>query len=310
MCGSASDSTWAISWGETVMRHPQTLQGFSDQDADRERAGTPTAFSGRRDPAKELRSTQRRDHAATVTISQLTIRITPPVGAAIGNRRWPRKARAAISPENKQRADDKTGGRVSRDRTRAEPALPGDAPTSAMTAAAWNSRIWPALSSVAPGAAWADAASRRHSGRAHQPGQCDQPDGHCRPPLFSASSRAMAARSSGRPAPVCDEVASTSGNAAGRPLMAAAVSAMQAASAAGLDLVRLGQHDRVAHRRVVEHVEDCRVDILEAVACIDQHIDARETGAAAQEVMDQRRSRPRPWPWAPARSRSPACRPA
>src|SRR5207244_9601601 len=49
----------------------------------------------------------------------------------------------------------------------------------------------------------------------------------------SANSRATAARSSGTPAPVWAEVASTSGKAAGRLASAAAVAATRAESSAG-----------------------------------------------------------------------------
>ena len=54
-----------------------------------------------------------------------------------------------------------------------------------------------------------------------------------------------------------------------------------------LDLVGLGQDDLVAHRRLVQRLEDVDVDVLEAVPRVDQHIDARQAAAALQELVDQ-----------------------
>ncbi len=53
------------------------------------------------------------------------------------------------------------------------------------------------------------------------------------------------------------------------------------------DLVGLGQDDPVAHRGVVEHVEDLAVDVLDAVPRVDQHQRALERLAPAQEIVDQ-----------------------
>jgi len=43
----------------------------------------------------------RRNAAAAANASQLRIRMMPPPGAAIANRRWPTKARSERSPANK-----------------------------------------------------------------------------------------------------------------------------------------------------------------------------------------------------------------
>ena len=51
---------------------------------------------------------------------------------------------------------------------------------------------------------------------------------------------------------------------------------------AGLHLVGLGQHDTVTHRCLVEHFHHLAVDILGAVAPVDQHQRARQYGPAAQ----------------------------
>ena len=55
----------------------------------------------------------------------------------------------------------------------------------------------------------------------------------------------------------------------------------------GLDLVGLGQHDLIAHRRFVERLQHVEIDVLKAVPGIDQHIDPRQAAAALQEFMDQ-----------------------
>ncbi len=68
---------------------------------------------------------------------------------------------------------------------------------------------------------------------AHQAGQANQNAMHPHQ-LRSSSRRTMAARSSGMPAPLRDDVASTSGNAAGWLASAAVVSAMRASSSACL----------------------------------------------------------------------------
>ena len=98
----------------------------------------------------------------------------------------------------------------------------------------------------------------------------------------------MAARNSGMPAPVREDVTSTSGNAAGCFASAAVVSAMRCSQFGGFHLIGLGQHDLVAHRRFVERLQHVEIDVLEAVAAVDQHIDPRQIGAALQEFVDQR----------------------
>ena len=57
----------------------------------------------------------------------------------------------------------------------------------------------------------------------------------------------MAARNSGIPAPVREDVTKTSGKAAGCLASAATVSAVRCSSSAGFHLVGLGEHDLVAH---------------------------------------------------------------
>ena len=79
-----------------------------------------------------------------------------------------------------------------------------------------------------------------------------------------------------------------SGKAAGRLASAASTSAMRPASSAGFTCVGLGEHDLMADRRLAERVEHRVVGVLEAVAGVDQHIDAGEVGAAAQVGVDQR----------------------
>ena len=69
----------------------------------------------------------------------------------------------------------------------------------------------------------------------------------------------------------------------------AAVSAMRFSMLARLQLVGLGQHDLVGHGRLVEGFEHPLVHRLDAVAGIDQQIDAREARAAAQIIVDQLR---------------------
>ena len=86
----------------------------------------------------------------------------------------------------------------------------------------------------------------------------------------SASSRAIAARSSGMPAPLRAEVASTSGNAAGC-FASAAVSVVDARrKLGGLHLVGLGQHDLIVHRRLVERLEHRIVGRFEPMPGVDQ----------------------------------------
>ena len=89
------------------------------------------------------------------------------------------------------------------------------------------------------------------------------------------------------PVPSRAEVASTVGKAAGRFSSAASTSPMRRASSASVHFVGLGEHDLVADRRLAERLEHLVVGVFEAVAGVDQHIDAGEIGAAAQVVVDQ-----------------------
>ena len=49
-----------------------------------------------------------------------------------------------------------------------------------------------------------------------------------------------------------------------------------ASSSAALDLVGLGEDDLVADGGLVERLEDVEIDVLQAVAGVDQHIDPRQ----------------------------------
>ena len=74
----------------------------------------------------------------------------------------------------------------------------------------------------------------------------------------SAFSRAIAARSSGMPSPVRDEVVSTCGKAAGRLPERGLDRGDPFGQARRLHLVGLGQHDLIADRRLAEGVEQRR----------------------------------------------------
>ena len=131
--------------------------------------------------------------------------------------------------------------------------------------------------------------------------------------LISCAPRAGAP--SRRAIPACrrrerEEVTSTSGKAAGCFASAAVVSAMRFSSSAGFDLIGLGQHDLIAHGRFVERLQHVEVDVLDAVAGVDQHVDPRQRGCGPAGICGSARSRTRPWPSAPRRSHSRACRPA
>ena len=71
----------------------------------------------------------------------------------------------------------------------------------------------------------------------------------------SRFSRAMAARNSGMPAPVRDEVGSTCGNAAGRFFERGLDRCDPFGQLGRLHLVGLGQHDLMAHRGLAQRVE-------------------------------------------------------
>ena len=129
---------------------------------------------------------------------------------------------------------------------------------------------------------------QHHAIGAHDGGEHDQDAAGARHRLRSSKSRTIAARSSGMPSPLREDVTSTSGNAAGCFASAAIVSAMRACELRGLHLVGLGQHDLIAHRRFIQRLQHVLVDVLQAMAAVDQHIDAREAGASQQEFVDQR----------------------
>ena len=103
----------------------------------------------------------------------------------------------------------------------------------------------------------------------------------------SCNRRTIAARNSGMPAPEREDVTSTSGNAAGCLASAAVVSLDVLFEFGRLHLVRLGQHHLIAHGGLVQRLQHVLVDILDAVAGVDQHIDPRQRGASLQELMDQ-----------------------
>ena len=54
-----------------------------------------------------------------------------------------------------------------------------------------------------------------------------------------------------------------------------------------LDLVGLGQDQVIADRGLVEHLHHLAVDVLEAVAGVDQHQRALQHLPAAQIIVDQ-----------------------
>ena len=101
------------------------------------------------------------------------------------------------------------------------------------------------------------------------------------------------------------------GKAAGRLASAASVSRDAVGELGGLHLVGLGQHDLVADRGLVERRRaPASSVVLEAVAGVDQHIDAARDWRGRADRRGSARSRPRPWSWRLRHSRSPACRPA
>src|SRR3546814_1573746 len=52
-----------------------------------------------------------------------------------------------------------------------------------------------------------------------------------------------------------------------------------------LDLVGLGEHEAIAHRRGVEHLQHVAIDILDPVAAVDQHQRALQYRAPAQIIV-------------------------
>ena len=88
-----------------------------------------------------------------------------------------------------------------------------------------------------------------------------------------AIASAIAARNSSSPSPFSDEVASTSGKAAGRFDILASDSEIRRGTPAALILSVLGQDDLVGDSRLVQKAQDLLVVLLDAVACVDQHID-------------------------------------
>ena len=79
-----------------------------------------------------------------------------------------------------------------------------------------------------------------------------------------------------------------SGNAAGLFAICAAISAMRAASSVGESWSHLVSTIWWLTAAVRSSVERRLVGVLDAVAGVDQHIDAGEIGAALQIGMDQR----------------------
>ena len=105
--------------------------------------------------------------------------------------------------------------------------------------------------------------------------------------LRSCNRRTIAARSSGMPSPEREDVTSTSGNAAGMLGKRGGGLGDVLFQLGRLHLVRLGQHHLIAHGGLVQRLQHVLVDILDAVARVDQHIDPRQRGASLQELMDQ-----------------------
>src|SRR5271166_3849625 len=100
--------------------------------------------------------------AAAVNASQAAMRIVPPIGAAIANRRWPAKARSVMSPENKAPPSTHPTSPTSASGHHSCPCRTSAAPPS--TAAAWNSNMQAALSSPRPGA----VRDNRHDHEVHE----------------------------------------------------------------------------------------------------------------------------------------------
>ena len=98
----------------------------------------------------------------------------------------------------------------------------------------------------------------------------------------------MAARNSGIPAPVREDVTSNF-RKGGRMFGERGHGVGDARFQFGrLDLIGLGEHDLIAHGRFVERLQHVEIDLLEAMPRIDQHIDPRQAAAALQEFVDQR----------------------
>ena len=103
----------------------------------------------------------------------------------------------------------------------------------------------------------------------------------------SFNRRPIAARSSAMPAPLCEEVASISGKAAGRRASPSATAARRSLSSAALMRSHLGQHDLITDGRLIQCSENILVGRHQAVARVDQQINPRERRPAAQEIVNE-----------------------
>ncbi len=95
---------------------------------------------------------------------------------------------------------------------------------------------------------------------------------------YDASSAAISARSTSMPALLSDDVAISSGCAAGRLAIDGAGLIDDGLELFGEQLVGLGEDDLVAHRVAVELGHDGEIVGLGPVTCIDQHIEQYVTG--------------------------------
>ena len=231
---------------------------------------------------------RRRGHtAASASTSQLKIISVPPVGAASGNRPWPAYCRNVRSPAN-------SAARDRRSRT------PATMPIPRVQKAALEQRDGRRARRLHETAAWTMAApSRPHRRRCAEAAASTTPAA----PITPAST---ISRRNAR----CHELRSSQQARHRGAQLGHAVAAARRGhehvrkrrrmfgqrglglgdarlQLGGLHLVGLGQHDLVAHRGAVERLQHVEVDVLQAVARVDQHIDAREAGAAEQEFVDQ-----------------------
>ena len=104
--------------------------------------------------------------------------------------------------------------------------------------------------------------------------------------LRSLSRRAIAARSSGMPAPVWEDVAMVSKSC--RPLFKSRFCRFDAGCQIGhADPIAFGQNDLMADGGLAERIENGVVGAFEPMAGVNQHVDAAQNGAALQIVVDQ-----------------------
>ena len=134
--------------------------------------------------------------------------------------------------------------------------------------------------------------------------------GHAGASAGFAASAASSARSRSMPAPVRALVAISSGCAPGWRSSSAPRLPTRSGSSRPRDLVGLGQHHLIGDRGLGQHRHELPVDVLEAVAGVDQDAGPAQRCCGRADRRAPAAARPRPWAWAPGHSRSPADRPA